>query len=354
MCYLCKTSNVHNGEALALLAGEVPARHDVAPFVARNKGGIPVTRLRAIITLKDRRPAFSWQTTLLGQTPHIISGIGGLGGARTPIQFRENRQFVSLPSRGVRGNGGVLFLPQPGNNTVQLYTWNTEPMRLSWITGNSSHAEVQFIRWFSEHVKYDPQFSGRVEHIKLFISRPPCPMCQADLCAFATRFSLKDKLWIEWNTTKGQVSASAEAMRKLKTCDIRLDLKQKELQLEIPPRLGTLKTEKQQAHTYLLDKRVHAAKPTAINRRLERLLKDQDKKQTSILSRVFASPHNRSRIKAIFQRAINQGNYKPKAGGGWESIIRFKQSTGWSHNKPVYRLRAIIDSKGNWHYHPVP
>ena len=354
MCYLCNTTNIHRGEALAPIAGEVPGRKDVAPFVARNKGGIPVTRLRAIITLKDRSPAFSWQTTILGRTPHITSGIGGLGGGRIPIQFRENRQFVSLPSQGVRGNGGVLFLPQPGNNTIQLYTWNTEPMSMSRITGNSSHAEVQFMRWFSEHVKYDPQFSGRIRGIKLFISRPPCPLCQADLCAFAAKFSLKYRLWVSWKTSKGQVSASAEAMHKLKACNIHLDPKQQELQQEIPPKLGNLKTEKQQAHTYLFDKRVHSAKPTAINRRLERLLKDKDNKQASLLSRVFASPHNRSRIKKLFQRAINQGNFKAKEGGGWESIIPFKQSTGWSQNKPVYRLRAIIDNKGNWHYHPVP
>ena len=86
MCHLCNTSNIYRGDALTSLAGEVPGRNDVSPFVARNKGSIPVTRLRAIITLKDSRPAFSWQTTILGRTPHIISGIGGLGGVHKFIK----------------------------------------------------------------------------------------------------------------------------------------------------------------------------------------------------------------------------------------------------------------------------
>ena len=77
-------------------------------------------------------------------------------------------------------------------------------------------------------------------------------------------------------------------------------------------------------------------------------------KPASMLSRVFASPHNYARVKQLFQGIINQGNYRQRPDGGYEAIRTFKFPTGWSYGKQVNRLKAIIDQKGNWHYYPVP
>jgi hypothetical protein len=141
----------------------------------------------------------------------------------------------------------------------------------------------------------------------------------------------------------------------LESCGLQvLAAPQQELLFETKPRLGTVKDAKQQAHTYLFDTRVHSSKPTAVNRRLERLLKDPPAKPASLLSRVFASPHNRSRVKQLFQRAIDQGQYTKRQGGGYETVLSFKHPTGWWYGKKVNRLKAIVDIAGNWHYYPVP
>ena len=355
MCHLCSNTQARRRSGHSITEDEVPSRKDVSPFVATNKKGLPVTRLRAIITLRDQDPAFNFQTVILGRTPHISSGIGGLDSTLVPIQTREKQSYVSLPSRGVRGNGGVIFLPKAGSRIIQLYTWNTEPMTLNRTVSNSSHAEVQFIRWLTGHARLYPSFIRRIQSIQLFISRPPCRDCTYDLCFFAKMLQISAKISISWASTKQQKEASGESSRKLKNCGLTvLAPIDQELQYENPPRLGKLKIEKQQAHTYLLDKKVHFQNPHTTNRRVERLLKDRNGKAASLLSRVFASPHNYSRVKQLFQRTIDGGNFRDKAGGGWESFLTFKQPTGWSDGKAVKRLRAIIDQKGNWHYHPVP
>ncbi|MCJ8166191.1 hypothetical protein MKJ04_15190 [Pontibacter sp. E15-1] len=334
---------------------EVLSRKDVVPFVASNKGGIPVTRLRAIITLRDRLPAFTLQTTVPVKTPHLKSGIGGLGGGLVPIQSRNGRRYVSLPSRGVRGNGGVLFLPRAGSSTIQLYTWNVEPLTLSRSSSNQSHAERQFLNWFEGHVRQYPQFARRVKQIRLFLNNSPCGWCTYDLCRFVSTFGLKNKVSITWTRayTKGTDSAANSA--KLQQCGIRvIGNSQPEISYEVVPQLRNLKVEKQQAHTYVLDKRVHTGKPQATNRRIERLLTGSESKLASLLSRVFASPHNRMRVKRLFERAIGQGNFQKRKGGGYEVVLPFKHTTGWSYGKRVHRLKAIIDEKGSWHYYPVP
>ncbi|GAA4435689.1 hypothetical protein GCM10023188_27860 [Pontibacter saemangeumensis] len=332
---------------------EVPLRKDIAPYVATNKGGVPVTRLRAVITLHDRLPAFTIKTIKPYITKHIVSGIGGLGHALVPVQSKGGREFVSLPSTGVRGNGGVLFLPRPGTNTVRLFAWNVERLSLSRNCSNQSHAETQFLNWFNGHAKRYPGFVSRVKRIHLYINKSPCGGCTEDLCSFVRKHGLGGKVHITWAKTYTKGTCGIMDVQKMKQCGIQV-LSDQELQSENGPRLRNIKVEKQQAHTYMLDKRVHSPKPQAVNRRLERLFKSPAGKPASLLSRVFASPHNRARVKRLFQRAIDQGNFTKRVGGGYEAVIPFKHTTGWSYGRPVKRLKMILDKKGSWHYYPVP
>lgn len=334
---------------------EVLRRKDVVPYVASNKAGIPVTRLRVIITLRDSLPAFNIQRVILGKTPHLASGIGGLGNARVPIQISGTKEFVSLPSQGVRGNGGVLFLPPAGSNTITVYTWNTERLSLSRYFSNQSHAEVQFLKWFREHALLFPTFARRIKRMQLYLNNSPCAWCTQDLCLFVMRYNLQGKVSLTWSRSYNKGTSSAENRKKLERCGIEvLAPSQQELHFEMKPQLRKLKVEKQQAHTYLLDRRVHSKSFQAVNRRLERLLQGPYGKPASLLSRVFASPHNRMRIKQLFQNAIDKGNYKERNGGGYEVTLSFKQSTGWSYGKKVHRLKAIINQTGDWHFFPVP
>jgi hypothetical protein len=355
MCHLCATNRARGKSGLALPQGEVPGRKSIAPFVSSNKGGVPVTRLQAFILLRDRLPAFTIQTTTLGQTPHLSGGIGGLGNARVPIQSRGGRRFVSLPSRGVRGNGGVLFLPPAGSNTVRLYAWNVERAGLSRHSSNESHAETQFLNWLSGHIRQFPGFLGRIWRIHIFLNNSPCGGCTEDLCRFVQRNRLQHKVSIRWTRNYDKGTSSADNRRRLQSCGLQVPAApQHELLFETKPRLGIVKDAKQQAHTYMFDTRVHSSKPKAVNRRLERLLKDPPGRPASLLSRVFSSPHNRSRVKRLFQRSIDQGNFTQRKGGGYESVLSFKHPTGWSYGKQVNRLKASVDTAGNWHYYPVP
>ncbi|WP_210464279.1 hypothetical protein [Rufibacter roseolus] len=331
-----------------------PGKAGITPYAATNKAGAPVTQARIVILLNDRLPAFAIQTIILGKTPHITSGIGGLGGARVPIQTRGRRQFVSIPSKGARGNGGVLFLPESGRNVIHLLTWNVGRLSLSRNVGNETHAETQFLNWIRAHLQQYPKFLKRIRAIQILINNSPCGYCTADLCAFATKHHLGSKLKISWKRNYNKGTDSTANLQKLRQCGIvAISPGQSELLAEIKPQLKNLKLAKQQQHTYLLDKRVHSNKPQAVNRRAERLMTNS-LKPTSLLSRVFASPHNYARVKQLFQGTINQGNYRQRPDGSYEAIRSFRFPTGWSYGKPVNRLKAIIDQKGNWHYYPVP
>lgn len=330
---------------------EIPTRKDVSPFVASNKGGIPVTRLRAVITLRDRSPAFLIQKITPVKTPHIRGGVGGLGNGMVPIQSKAGREFVSLPSRGVRGNGGVLFLPRPGSNTIELYAWNVERLSLSRNCSNEQHAEIQFLNWLEGHIGQYPGFVSRIRSIRLYINKSPCAACTEDLCAFAKKHKLVGRIRITWEKLYNGACGSTD-LQKLEQCRF-IPPKRNAILFETPPQLKQLKLAKQQQHTYMFDKRVHVAKPKAVNRRLERLM--QDKQQpASLLARVFASPHNYTRLKRLFQHKIDRGDYRERKDGGYEAVLSFKFNTGWSYGKPVRRLKLIMDRKGGWHYFPVP
>ena len=351
---LCRQLPLTSFKNLVLPEVKFPGKVGIAPYAASNKPGTPVTQARIVILLNDRLPAFTIQTTTLGKTPHITSGIGGLGGARIPIQTRGKRQYVSLPGRGERGNGGVLFLPEAGKNMIHILTWNVGSLSLSRYAGNETHAETQFLNWIKAHISQYPQFLNRIRAIQIFINNSPCAGCTYDLCAFARRYNLGSKIKITWKRDYNKGTNSAANFQKLRQCGITaVSPTQSELVAEIKPQLKNLKLAKQQQHTYVLDKRVHSDKPQAINRRVERLMTDSSK-PASMLSRVFASPHNYARVKQLFQGIINQGNYRQRPDGGYEAIRTFKFPTGWSYGKQVNRLKAIIDQKGNWHYYPVP
>ena len=332
---------------------EVPLRKDIVPYVASNKGGVPVTRLRAVITLNDRLPAFTIKTIKPFITKHIVSGIGGLGHALVPVQSKGGREFVSLPSTGVRGNGGVLFLPRPRTNTIRLFAWNVERLSLSRNCSNQSHAETQFLNWFNGHAKRCPDFVKRVKRINLYINKSPCGGCTEDFCSFVRKHGLGGKVHITWAKTYTKGTCGIMDVQKMKQCGIKFPPDQ-ELQSETGPQLRNIKVEKQHAHNYILDKRVHVSKLKAVNRREERLMNDK-KAPASLLSKVFASPHNYARLKRLFQSKIDQGLYSNRRDGGVEVVLSFKDiDTGWAYGKPVKRLKMIMDSRGGWHYFPIP
>ncbi|MFD3003158.1 hypothetical protein ACFS7Z_22535 [Pontibacter toksunensis] len=331
---------------------KIPTRKDVSPYVASNKRGIPKTRLLAVITLKDRQPAFTIETTVLGKTPHITSGIGGLGGARVAVQSILGKKFVSLPSGGVRGNGGVLFLPQPGSREIRLYAWNVERLSLNRNCSNEQHAEVQFLTWLNKHIQQFPGFVKRIQKIKIYINKSPCNACTEDLCTFIKKHNLERRIFIEWEELYKDKACGSTDVQRLKDCNIKLP-KESEIAHETNTLLKRLKLAKQQQHTYLFDQRVHAHNPEAVNRRLERLMNDR-KPPASMLSKVFASPHNYARLKRLFQTKIDKGLYSNRKDGGVEVILSFKFNTGWAYGKPVKRLKMIMDRRGGWHYFPVP
>ncbi len=197
---------------------EVLSKDEVKAFVASNKGGLPVTRMRVILTLRDRRPAFNIKTTVPFKTPHLTSGIGGLDSSLVPIQDRAGRRYVSLPSRGVRGNGGVLFLPAKGSNKVELFTWNVEPMSLNRLVSNQSHAEKQFLNWFKGHTRLYPSFARRIKSIKLFLNRSPCAWCAYDLCSFMRVYGYENKVKIYWSQNYNKGTHSSLNTAKLRAC----------------------------------------------------------------------------------------------------------------------------------------
>jgi hypothetical protein len=357
--HVCRPGCLCKQPALAYSENTVPevkfpGKAGIAPYVATNKRGIPVTQARIIIFLNDKWPAFTIQTITLGKTPHIISGIGGLGGARVPIQTRGKRQYVSLPSTGERGNGGVLFLPESGKNTIHLLTWNVDSLSLSRNRSNASHAETQFLNWIQAHIRQYPHFVNRIRAIHLFINNSPCGACTGGICAFVKKYNLGNKLKVSWQKRYNKETSSTLNLQRLQRCGISVSpAVQSEIQAEIKPQLKNIKVESQQKHTYILDKRVHANKSQAVNRREERLMSNTQK-PASLLSRVFASPHNYARVKRLFQGIIDQGLYRQRKGGGYEATLSFKYPTGWSYGQPVNRLKVIIDQKGDWHYYPVP
>ena len=85
---LCRQPSLTSSENLVQPEVKFPGKAGIKPYAAGNKGGTPVTQARIVIFLNDRLPAFTIQTTTLGKTPHITSGIGGLGDARIPIQIK--------------------------------------------------------------------------------------------------------------------------------------------------------------------------------------------------------------------------------------------------------------------------
>jgi hypothetical protein len=253
----------------------------------------------------------------------------------------------------MRGNGGVLFLPLSNKNTIHLLTWNVDTLSLSRNSGNNSHAEAQFFNWFNSHSAQYPQFVKRIKSIFIFINNSPCGACTQDLCAFVKRYNLGNKIKISWKRPYTKGNSIAETLQKLTQCGV-VVTKPATSSSQAELKLGNLKIAKQQQHTYMLDKRVHASAPGAVNRRVERLLLTGSRKPASLLSGVFASPHNYSRVKRLFQQTVDQGNYSTRPGGGYQAVLSFKQPTGWSYGKQVNKLMAIIDQKGNWHYFPVP
>ena len=186
--------------ALKALAveSEFPSKTEVKNFAAKNKEGIPVTRASVEITLKDSKPAFNISTTLLGKTPQITSGIGGLGNAHVAILKAGNKSYVNIPGDGVRGNGGVLFLPPQGTNRIKMLVWNTEKMSLSGGCSNRSHAEIQFLNWIKGHLKQYPDFANRINTIHLYLNYSPCSKCNPELVSFVRQNNLQNKFKIKW------------------------------------------------------------------------------------------------------------------------------------------------------------
>lgn len=364
---LSKDSALTSSESL-LPEVKFPGKRGIAPYVATNKKGVPVTQASIVIFLNDTLPAFALQTTIMGRTPHVVSGIGGLGGARVPIKTRGQRKYVSLPSGGERGNGGVLFLPGQGNNTIHLLSWNVGSLSSGRTACNASHAERQFLNWIKAHIRQNPQFLKRIRAIHLYINNSPCGGCTEDLYEFARRYNLGNKIKVSWQKNYSKGTCSTQNAQRLKQSGITISPPiRSALSAEIKPQLKKLKVAKQQQHSYILDKLIHSMKPQAVNRRAERLMSDSQKadrlklpatalltRAASLLSRVFASPHNYDRVKRLAQRAIDNGKYRRPPGGGYEVILTFNIPTGWSYGKPVKRLKVTIDQKGGWHYYPVP
>ncbi|WP_207436075.1 hypothetical protein [Sabulibacter ruber] len=299
-----------------------------------------------MIVLRDKLPAFTIQTISLGRTTHITGGIGGLGGARVPIQAKGKRQYVSLPSKGERGNGGILFLPEPGKNMIHLLVWNVGPLSLNGKVGNDTHAETQFLNWFKAHLQQYPQFLKRIRAIYIYINNSPCGYCTSDLCAFTARYNLGTKIRISWERNYNKGTDSTANAQRLRQCGIVVNPPTVTgISAEAKPQLRNLKLVKQQQQTYLLDKRLHSNSARAVMA--------DGTRPASLLSRFFSSPHSYARVKQLFQGTINQGNYRLRPDGSYEAIRSFRFPTGWSYGKPVHRMKAIIDQTGDWHYYPV-
>jgi hypothetical protein len=94
------------------------------------------------------------------------------------------------PKRVRLSNGGILFLPRPGDNILYLVTFNVGQLD-NRRCGNDHHAETQVTRWIQEQ---PPSWRARIRTI-LIANRSrgsdkkgfsPCNACCTDLALFLT------------------------------------------------------------------------------------------------------------------------------------------------------------------------
>ena len=143
---------------------------------------------------------------------------------RFPDKAKRDTPLGNVPieGEGRRASGrigGAVLLPKPGSEYLELLTWNNGPMDpKANICHNQSHAETQFIAWYSAQPDNWKKF---VKGIEISINVSPCSFCSSDLSNFKKNLG-KDVwakiTWSEVYQTSGkckELSTTQESLSKL-------------------------------------------------------------------------------------------------------------------------------------------
>ncbi|MEW4922929.1 DUF4157 domain-containing protein [Algibacter sp. 2305UL17-15] len=131
--------------------------------------------------------------------------------------------FASLATRGrvSGGVGGAILIPSTPSHVIELLTWSNGGIQTN-VCHNDSHAEHQFVEWFSAQ---STSFRAGINQVELSLqSLSPCAFCVSDLIRIINDSNLNSSAvfsisWSKVFVTKGvcrELDSTDESLNRLR------------------------------------------------------------------------------------------------------------------------------------------